>query len=217
MIFGFAERNRLATEGAPIAGHRRPGERTVDTSPMDPALAVQPPRQVSVHPGLRPVSVRTVLALAGPTIAEQFLLGAIGLTDTIVAGHLPGNEGIRAAALAAVGIMTYLQWFVGLNVGALAAGATAIVARSIGARRPRVANRVAGTAMTAGLLLGMVIAAIMYFFAPQIVHASGLYDLAADYGQKFLRIMVITVDARRYRVQAAVHGTQERANGARRD
>jgi putative MATE family efflux protein len=134
-----------------------------------------------------------VWALAYPTIIEQVLQAIIGLTDTIIAGHMPGSANTIAAASAAVGVMTYLQWFAGLMTSAFSVGATAIVARSIGARRPRVANRVAGTALAAAFLVGLVVAIALFAFAPQVVALCGLRDQAALFGQQYLRIMAVTI------------------------
>jgi putative MATE family efflux protein len=142
---------------------------------------------------LGPASVRTIMALALPTIVEQLLQAVIGLTDTSVAGHFRGGAYEVAAASAAVGIMNYLQWFAGLMTSAFGVGATAIVARSIGARRPRVASRVAGTALTAAVLVGLVVALLLFAFAPQVVWACGLRQQAALFGQQYLRIMTITI------------------------
>ncbi len=140
-----------------------------------------------------PVTVRKVLTLATPAIAEQVLVGIIGLTDTVIAGHLPGNANTIASAAAAVGLMSYLQWFAGLMTNALGVGATAIVARSIGARRPRVANRVAGTSVAAAFVVSILTSAALFIFSRQIVWLCGLRDLAALFAVQYLRIMVVTI------------------------
>jgi putative MATE family efflux protein len=89
--------------------------------------------------------------------------------------------------------MMYLQWFAGLMTAALGVGATAIVARSIGANRPRMANRVAGTAMTAAFLVGIAVALLFYFAAYPLTLLFGLRESAADLGMQYLRIMCWTV------------------------
>jgi putative MATE family efflux protein len=140
-----------------------------------------------------PASIGVVLALALPSLVEQILQAVIGLTDTIIAGHTGPDSNAHAAAAAAVGTMSYLQWFTGLMVAALGVGATAIVARSIGASRVRVANRVAGTALTAAFVVGLGTAVMLFAFASQIVWLCGLRGLAAEYGTQYLRIMTITI------------------------
>ena len=139
------------------------------------------------------VCLRSVLAISLPAIFEQLIQAAIGLTDALVAGHLPGDERTVAAASAAVGVMAYLQWMAAILNVAFGVGATAIVARSIGARRPRVANRVAGTAISSALLVGVAVAILMFTFARGISSVAGLDGLALTYGEQYLRIMTLTI------------------------
>ena len=140
-----------------------------------------------------PVSVASIMALALPTLVEQMMSAGIGFTDTIVAGHTGADERARAAAVGAVGAMTYLQWFSGLMTGALGIGAMAIVARSIGAGRPRMANRVAGTVCAASFLVGIGVAILFYVAAPLLVWMFSLHDQAAEMGMAYLRIMCWTI------------------------
>ncbi len=134
-----------------------------------------------------------VLKLASPAILEQVLAAVIGLTDTVVAGHLPGTANTIAAASAAVGIMTYLQWFAGLMTAALGVGATAIVARAFGSRRARMAQRVAGTSVSSAFIASTLLSVLLYVFARQISYGCGLSGLSAHFARQYLQIMVITI------------------------
>jgi len=136
---------------------------------------------------------RTVLRLAIPTIAEQFISAFIGFTDAWLAGHIPGDSHSVAAAAAAVGNMMYIQWLAGLLVSFIGTGAIAVVSRSVGARRIRVANRVAGTAVSAATVVGLAVAVVMFLFAEPFVRLSGLSGLAAVFGTQYLRIMCVTL------------------------
>ncbi len=141
----------------------------------------------------RDVSVAAVMALAWPAIGEQVLNAIIGLTDTVIAGHLPGSPQTVAAATAAVGLMTYIQWFAGLMTAALGVGATAIVARSIGAGRPNLARRVTGTSVTAAFAIGLATAIMLFVFARPVVYACRLHGQAALFAIQYLSIMVVTI------------------------
>jgi putative MATE family efflux protein len=146
-----------------------------------------------------PVTVAAIMALALPTLFEQVLSAFIGFTDTYVAGHTvsAGHHGTddaaRTASAAAVGAMTYLQWFVGLMTATLAVGATAIVARSIGAHRARIANRVAGTSCAAAFLVGIGLAFLLYAIAYPLAWAFRLSGDGELYAVQYLRIMCWTV------------------------
>jgi len=76
---------------------------------------------------------RDVLRLALPAMGEQMLSMMVGIVDTYLVGHL------GAAPLAAVGLAN--QWvFLATNLfGAVGTGATALIARFIGARDPELA------------------------------------------------------------------------------
>jgi hypothetical protein len=159
----------------PNAAARLDPDESADVTAVEPSTVVTEPvraqRAGSVRLDYAPaaINIRTVLKLAIPTLTEQILFAVVGLTDTIIAGHTGQSPQQIAAASAAVGTMSYLQWFAGLMTAALGVGATAIVARSIGARRIRVANRVAGTSVTAALAVGFVVAAGLFAGAPWVV------------------------------------------------
>lgn len=156
--------------------------------------AVEPPSEVARHHALPAiVSVRTVLTLALPAIIEQLIQAAVGITDTVIAGHLPGDEKTVAAASAAVGVMAYVQWMAALLNSAFAVGAIAIVSRAVGAKRTRVANRVAGTALTGAFTISVALAAVLFIFSSEVAEKAGLHGLAHTYGTQYLHIMVITI------------------------
>src|SRR5687767_6755477 len=75
-----------------------------------------------------------LVILASPVIVEQLCHTVVGLTDTWLANNLPNDA---AAAAAAVGTISYIIWFVGLIVGAVGTGSTALIARAKGARHRR--------------------------------------------------------------------------------
>ena len=141
----------------------------------------------------QPITIPIILKLAYPSVLEQIIAAAIGLTDLVVAGRTGTGDAQHAAAAAAVGAMGYLQWFAGLMTTALGVGATAIVARAIGSNRTRMANRTAGTAFAAAVLVGVVVALMFFFGARQFVWLFGLHDAAADMGVQYLQIMCWTI------------------------
>src|SRR3954467_7314352 len=91
-----------------------------------------------------------LLCLTGPILAENLLHLLVGFTDTWLAGHL--REGPKQAT-AAVGSVAYILWLVNLLASAIAAGATAIVARAIGAKHKRLASSVCGQSIGAAAIM----------------------------------------------------------------
>ncbi|MEX0586623.1 MAG: MATE family efflux transporter, partial [Pirellulales bacterium] len=98
-----------------------------------------------------PGIVCPMLRVALPVLAEQVLHMLIGFSDTILAGKYLGAD-----ELAAMGMMNYLLWFLHMLFGVVAVGATAMVARFVGAGQRGMARRV--TAQS--LLLGIGVAAL---------------------------------------------------------
>jgi len=140
-----------------------------------------------------PVNYRTILAMALPTLIEQMVTFGVRATDIAVAGRTGVDDAARAASAAAVGAMTYLQWFAAMTSAAIGVGATAIVARSIGAKRPRLANRVAGTACSAAFLVSSCVAALFFLFpgvATGFLHLHGEVEVLA---RQYLQIMLFTI------------------------
>ncbi|MEC9117202.1 MAG: hypothetical protein VX607_10065, partial [Planctomycetota bacterium] len=75
---------------------------------------------------------KPMLRLAVPVMAEETLLLLVGYTDWWLTGNfLSGSEPKAAMAL-----MSYMMWLMPSLFSAIAIGATAVVARRVGERRP---------------------------------------------------------------------------------
>lgn len=94
-------------------------------------------------------TIRVVLQLAGPAALEQLLNIVVDWTDAYLAGHL------GTVALAAVGLSGQVINLVAAFFGALGVGATALVARAVGARDPEQAGRITVRALLSAGLLGI--------------------------------------------------------------
>jgi putative MATE family efflux protein len=134
--------------------------------------------------------LRQLLWLALPVLAEHVLHMVVGLTDTYLANHLPGDA---AAATAAVGTVSYVLWFTGLMVGAIGTGSTAIIARAVGARHRRLANSVCGQSVTAAAAFGVLLAALIYVAAEPIVKLTGLSPAAQGFALTYLRMLAVSL------------------------
>jgi putative MATE family efflux protein len=111
-------------------------------------------------PGSMP---RRVLALAWPSVAEQSLLTLVGLVDTYLVGHL-GAEAIAGVGLGNI----ILNWVVAL-LTAIGVGATAVVAREAGAKRPAEANAVAAQGLLIAGVIGAFASVVVLAFAPALI------------------------------------------------
>jgi putative MATE family efflux protein len=136
--------------------------------------------------------LKALLALALPVVAENMLHMMVGLTDVYLASHLPGEK-VAAAATAAVGSISYILWLIGLIAGAIGTGATAIIARAIGARHQSLANSVCGQSVTSSLLIGSGLALILILGAVPAAAMTGLTGPAYDYALYYIRILSLSL------------------------
>jgi len=134
--------------------------------------------------------LRELLALAIPVWAEQSLHMLVGLNDTYLANHLPKDA---AAAGAAVGTITYFLWFIGLIVGSVGAGSTAIIARAKGARHRRLANSVTGQSVAASALIGVGVGVALLVAATPIIHLTQLQPPADTFAFSYLRMLSVSL------------------------
>jgi putative MATE family efflux protein len=131
-----------------------------------------------------------LLALALPVWAEQALHMAVGINDTYLANHLRSEA---ASAGAAVGTITYFLWFIGLLVGAVGTGSTAMISRARGARHRRMANSVTGQSVSASILLGVITGLILYFAATPIIAMTQLQGTAHGFAFSYLRMLSVSL------------------------
>src|SRR5215212_5344967 len=137
--------------------------------------------------------LRQLIWLSAPVLAENVLHLFVGLTDTYLANYLPDAPQLRPAAASAVGTVSYLIWFIGLIVGAIATGSTALIARAVGARHRSLANSVCGQSVLLAILLGIVLAVLLYIGADQLVVATRLQGPATHFARSYARVLAISL------------------------
>jgi putative MATE family efflux protein len=116
-------------------------------------------------------------------MGEQLLSMTVGLVDTYLVGHL------GAAPLAAVGLAN--QWiFAAITLfGAIATGATALIARFTGAKDEDLANEVLRQAILLGALIGVIATALGLGLAGSAVTLLGAEEEVVDLGASYLRVV----------------------------
>ncbi|MEM6562720.1 MAG: MATE family efflux transporter [Planctomycetota bacterium] len=138
--------------------------------------------------------LRQLLWLSGPILLEHLLHIAVGLTDTYLANNLvPGDPDANATAAAAVGSVTYLGWLLGLFSGAFGVGATAIIARAIGAKHKRIANAGCGQALLLGATAGVVVGWPAAAFAGTVASWFNLEPAATTQAAIYIRWVGLAV------------------------
>ncbi len=129
---------------------------------------------------------RRVLGLGIPASAEQALLALGFLVLTVLVARL-GTETLAAQRIA----MSALSFSFLPGVG-FGLAATALVAQSIGARRPHVGGQVARVATTWAVIWMSTIGVLIFIFAPNIMRIFTEEAQVIAIGSAALRVMAFT-------------------------
>ena len=152
----------------------------------------------------RGAALKTICALAWPTVLEQVLETAVSYVDSAMVGRI----GPRATA--AVGATMTVNWLVNSSLIATGIGFLSYISHEIGAKRPENARRAAAQVCTFVLLLGVILTVLALSLSGSIVrwmHAGA--DIAADARTYFFILYIPMLP----RVATILFGTCLRASG----
>jgi len=124
-----------------------------------------------------------VLRLALPAMGEQLLSMMVGIVDTYLVGHL------GAASLAAVGLANQWVFMATMLFGAIATGATALIARFVGAREKSQANEVLRQSMLLGAGIGIIATILGFTLAEPAVRLLGAEEEVVVLSASYLRVV----------------------------
>ena len=126
-------------------------------------------------PAGRPGLARRVLGLAWPVLALNSLVLLVDLSDRFLVGNLPGvAAGQAQSMLAAQGTAHYVAWFISSYTVLVSVGATALVARCVGAGDRATANRATHQAIVLAAAVGLLGSAAALLTLPEFVGLLGL-------------------------------------------
>lgn len=150
-----------------------------DSAPDTSEPAAAPERRI-VTGDLR----RTILWLALPALAEQFLNFCVGFVDVWLSGTISRD------ATSAVGTAAYIGWLASLIFSMVGTGTTALVSRFWGQQDYEQANRVANRSIALALIMGGLVCGLMFFGAPLLATF-----LAMDGEQYRITVQYLRYDA----------------------
>jgi putative MATE family efflux protein len=153
-------------------------DESINAPPLSPVVLPPMPSRFT--------SLRQLLVLAAPVLAEHVLHMAVGWNDTYLANHLSDHQ---ADAGAAVGTIQYIFWFLGLFAAAIGVGSTALIARATGSRTRRTVNSVCGQSILFAVSLGIILGALLFIFASPIANLTRLQGPAHDFALQYLRVL----------------------------
>lgn len=125
--------------------------------------------------------MRSVFRLAWPVVVQQVSFSMVQLVDTFLVGHL-GKD-----ALAGVGLATILYWFPISGMFAIGIGATAVVARNIGANRPDQGTVTLRNTLILAALWGLAMGVAFFVAAAPLLRIMGAEPAARDAGVLYMQ------------------------------
>ena len=134
---------------------------------------------------------RPMLRIAAPALAEEFLVLMVTWTDWLLASRYFAEDGDSTKA--AMTLMAYLMWLIPSMFSVVAIGATALIARWVGAGDFDLANRAANQAYLVGAIIAVLLTAVTWIFGPQFIAIMQLTGETADYALQYLRIVTFLI------------------------
>lgn len=140
-----------------------------------------------------PSARRRVMALALPAVGEQLLNTMVGLADVYLVGNLSAAAAERlgygsATAIAAAGLGNQFIWLMMVVFMAMGVGATALVARAVGARDEEAARRVVRQAFLLAALMGAAVTVLALFVAEPFLALIGAPPETVEPSLAYIRI-----------------------------
>lgn len=136
----------------------------------------------TLSPGLR----REITALAWPSLIENVLQSMLGVVNMMMVGQL------GPTSISSVGVAQQINFTLQVAYSGLAVGNTALVARSIGAKDPEAAQRIAKQSLALGAIIAATVTVIGYVFAPELIALMGATPDLLELAVPYFRIVVIS-------------------------
>jgi putative MATE family efflux protein len=135
---------------------------------------------------------RQVLALALPSLAQQYITLLVRFSDQYFSDHFELEDRTqRAAYLSALTTAGYLYWFVSSYTILVSVGATALVARFVGAGDWSLARRATGQSILLGIAFGLLGTIAALLGLPALIDALKLTGDSAHFCTEFLTPLAI--------------------------
>lgn len=129
--------------------------------------------------------LRSVVRLAWPVVVQQVSFSMVQLVDTALVGHL-GED-----ALAGVRLGGQILWISMSGLVAVGVGATAVIARAVGAGRAGDAGKTLSTALALALVWGILIGLGMWFLGSWSLGMMGAEPGAKHEGAVYLEGLAV--------------------------
>ena len=131
----------------------------------------------------RPPTYKEILILAVPAIIENILQVLLGISDTYFVGKI-GKEAIAAVGVTNLMMNLFIAFFLAVSVGA-----TAVIARYIGSKKPHAAAQSTKQALIVVMGLGLFMGSLNLVFASTILRGLGIEKAVLVLAVPYFRIV----------------------------
>ncbi|MBT4524556.1 MAG: hypothetical protein HOC21_06510, partial [Phycisphaerae bacterium] len=131
--------------------------------------------------------------LAIPILIQQILIACVGLADKKFAGALP--EDVVLPALDAIGIGSYIGWFISIAVSGVGIGAQALIARAMGSGTSKDGSKVLGQSLTLAFVWGCFVAVVLWYCAEPLGDLCKLSAPSKVYLVQYIQVLAIGMPA----------------------
>ena len=131
--------------------------------------------------------------LAIPILIQQILIACVGLADKIFAGALP--EDIVLPSMDAIGIGSYIGWFIAIAVSGVGIGAQALIARAMGGGNVADGHKVLGQSLVLAFFWGCLVGAGLWYCAAPLGDLCQLSASAKIYLIQYIHVLAIGMPA----------------------
>lgn len=129
--------------------------------------------------------VRVVLALAVPTVIENFLLTIVGFVDTLFVARI-GLQEVAAVGVSNAIVAIYIAVFMAMGIGT-----SSLIARSTGAGDMDRASAIARQSAWMAILLGLFFGAVTLLFAEPLLRFMGTEPDVLAVGVTYFQIVAV--------------------------
>ncbi|HHV47045.1 MAG TPA: MATE family efflux transporter [Tissierellia bacterium] len=134
---------------------------------------------------------RDVMKTAGPVLIEVLLSSLFGMVDMVMVGRIP-DKVESAASIAAIGLTNQVVFIAVSLIQALNVGATAMVARYIGANKAdRIENVVRHVVLLTQLIIAIPVIILGLSFSEEFMRLLGAEQDTIMYGTNYFKIIVL--------------------------
>lgn len=135
----------------------------------------------------------SIRVLALPILIQQTMAAAVGLVDTILGGQLP--RPMVVPALDAIGIGSYITWFVGIAMTGLGVGGQAVIARAMGSGDRSESHRALGQSVVLSVAWGAVVGVLLWYAVEPVAFACRMHGEAKQFLFEYVRVIACSMPA----------------------